>query len=77
MACGSPPDWHGSAVDDDLVVSRPHQSCEYSPVRGLLAGFGLKKHHDKKRCTNSNGCGKLSTGDNLVNIYHSCKYRSM
>ena len=42
----------------------------------LLAGFRLEKHHNQKRRDKRNGGGKLGTGNKLVNIYHSSKYRS-
>src|SRR5579864_307752 len=28
-------------------------------------------------CYEGNNCGKLGAGDNVVNIYHACKYRSI
>jgi len=48
-------------------------------MMGLLffVRFRAEHHDDHGCCYNGDCCGKLDAGENLTNIYHVCKYRSI
>jgi hypothetical protein len=43
----------------------------------LLAGFGFQQNHNQESRNNGDCCGKVDTGDDLLYVYHSSKYRSI
>ncbi len=49
----------------------------FAPVNvSFLAGFGLEQDHNQEGRNNRNRCGKVDTGDDLLDIYHAmCRSR--
>jgi hypothetical protein len=54
-----------------------HEPKEYSKTGGLLAGLRFQKYHNEEGRNNRNRCGKVDASNDLLNIYHSSKYRSI